>query len=106
LSWRSSKRRDKSLRADGDAIFVREETRAVCEAVGIDPLEAIGSGALLAAAEPKKARKILAALEKEGIRAAVVGKFLERGAPRRITRGGRTKPLVPPAVDAIARLYG
>jgi len=41
----------------------------------------------------------------EGIRAAVVGKFLERGAPRQITRGGRTKPLVPPAVDAIARLY-
>jgi len=106
LSWRSSKRRDKSLRADGDAIFVREETRAVCKAVGIDPLEAIGSGALLAAAEPKKAQKILAALEKEGIRAAVVGKFLEPGAPRRITRGGRTKPLVPPAVDAIARLYG
>ena len=103
--WEMAEASGLGLRADGDTIFVCEETRAVCEAVGIDPLEAIGSGALLAAAEPKKAQQILAALESEGIRAAVVGKFLERGAPRRITRGGRTKPLVPPAVDAIARLY-
>jgi len=103
--WEMAEASGLGLRADGNAIFVREETRAVCEAVGIDPLEAIGSGALLAAAEPKKAQQILAALESEGIRAAVVGKFLERGAPRRITRGGRTKPLAPPAVDAIARLY-
>jgi len=103
--WEMAEASGLGLRADGDAIFVREETRAVCEAVGIDPLEAIGSGALLAAAEPETARKILAALEREGIRVAVVGKFLEPGAPRQITRGGRTKPLVPPAVDAIARLY-
>jgi len=103
--WEMAEASGLGLQVDGDAILVREETAAVCKAVGIDPLEAIGSGALLAAAEPETVRKILAALQREGIRAAVVGKFLEPGTPRRITRGGRTKFLAPPAVDAVARLY-
>jgi len=93
------------LAVDGDAIPVRAETRAVCEAAGIDPLEAIGSGALLAAAPPRTANRIIAALEAAGIGAAIVGRFLPRRAGRTIRRGGRTRRLVPPAVDAVAGLY-
>ena len=103
--WEMAEAAGLGLAVDGDAIPVRAETRAVCEAAGIDPLEAIGSGALLAAAPPRTANRIIAALEAAGIGAAIVGRFLPRRAGRTIRRGGRTRRLVPPAVDAVAGLY-
>ncbi|HUX00410.1 MAG TPA: AIR synthase family protein [Phycisphaerae bacterium] len=103
--WEMAEAAGLGIKVDGEAIPVRDETRAVCEAAGIDPLEAIGSGALLAAAAPQIAKRIVAALQAEGIVAAIVGEFLPAHAGRRIRRKRRTERLVPPPVDAVAALY-
>lgn len=59
---------------DADAVPVRSETRALCEAMGVDPLRVLGSGGLLATVSPDEVDDALAALEREGITAADVGR--------------------------------
>ncbi|RDZ33541.1 MULTISPECIES: AIR synthase family protein [unclassified Haloferax] len=61
------------IEVDGDDVPVRPETRALCEAMGVDPMRILGSGALLAAVPEDEADDALAALEREGIEATVVG---------------------------------
>jgi hydrogenase expression/formation protein HypE len=57
---------------DAAAVPVRPETRALCEAVGVDPLRVLGSGALLATVPSDEADATVAALDAEGIDATVV----------------------------------
>jgi len=54
------------------------ETQAICKALEIDSLRTISSGALIIAAHSEKAEKILAALRGMGIRAAVVGRVVDK----------------------------
>jgi len=103
--WEMAEASGLGLDVSADAILVRDETRAVCEAAGIDPLEAIGSGALVVAVGASAAADMVRALASAGIEAAHVGSFGAEGGERRITRGGRTGPLVPPDRDAVAALY-
>jgi len=103
--WEMAEASGLGLAVDADAIPVRPETRAVCDAVGIDPLEAIGSGALVTAVAEAAAGDVLDALASAEIPAARVGTFGPEGGGRTLMRGGATKPLVPPDRDAIAALY-
>jgi len=57
-------------------IPIYEETEAICRVLKIDPLKTISSGALIIAAHPEKAEKILAALKDRGIHAAIVGRVV------------------------------
>ncbi|WP_460040360.1 AIR synthase family protein [Thermaerobacter litoralis] len=83
------------------AIPVREETRAICAAAGIDPLQLIGSGALLVAAPPDTAAGLRAAWEEAGIPAAVIGRVTADGRLRQVDPGGREAELQPPGTDAL-----
>jgi len=74
-----------------EEIFIHKETRAVCQALGIDPLRTIGSGALIISAHPKKAVSILAALKGKGIHAAVVGKVVDKKEGAYILRRDGTR---------------
>ncbi|GAB6863046.1 AIR synthase family protein [Haloplanus litoreus] len=65
---------------DRDAVHVREETRAVCDAVGVDPLRTLGSGALLATVPGDETDATLTALHDEDIDAVDVGR-VEEGDP-------------------------
>ncbi|SFR30515.1 MULTISPECIES: AIR synthase family protein [Halorubrum] len=56
-----------------DAVPVRPETRACCDALGVDPLAAFGSGALLAAVPPERVDDALDALDAAGIEGAAIG---------------------------------
>lgn len=56
-------------------IPVREETRALCAALALDPLRLIGSGSLLIAC--KDGARLCAALQKSGTHAAVIGRAIE-----------------------------
>jgi hydrogenase expression/formation protein HypE len=67
------------LRVDRESVPVADPTRAVCDAMGLDPLAVLGSGALLAAVPPGEAEAALDALEAEGVAAADVG-VAERGS--------------------------
>ena len=76
------------LEVDREAIPVREETRELCAAMGVDPLRTFGSGALLAAVPEAATERALSALDGAGIDAAVIG-TVERGAPA-LVLGGET----------------
>lgn len=58
---------------DREAVPVREPTRQLCAAAGVDPLRIFGSGALLATVPPEHVDGVLGDLEDAGIDAAAVG---------------------------------
>ncbi len=58
-----------------EKIMVEPETAKICRFYEIDPLQLISSGALLIAAEPQAADRIIDALCKEHIYADVIGEF-------------------------------
>lgn len=78
--------------------------RKLCDAVGIDPLGAIASGALLMTVHPNDSTAIIAALQAEGINAFAIG-HAESGPSGVIdTRGGHHSLPRPPR-DEIAKLF-
>lgn len=71
---------DVTVRIERDRVPVREPTRALCTAMGVDPLRIFGSGALLAALPEERAESALGALAEAGIEAAAIG-TVEEGDP-------------------------
>jgi hydrogenase expression/formation protein HypE len=71
------------LEVDRTAVPIREETTALCDAAGVDPLRIFGSGALLATVPDAEVEECLAALEDAGLEAAVIGtvRGLDGGEP-------------------------
>lgn len=103
--WEMAQASGCALVVDPSVVPVPELAARVCTAVGIDPLAAIASGALLIAAPPGDADKIAAALEGEGIRCVEIG-YAEPGPPNawRESSGSRS-PLPWPKQDEIARIF-
>ncbi len=60
------------------AITVCSPTRAVCDALGLDPLGLLASGALLAAITPDQVEAALDALRAAGVPAAAIGRLTPR----------------------------
>ena len=87
VAWAS----DVGIIAHEESIPVYEETKAVCNALNVDPLKTISSGALIISARQKKAKEIVAALQKKDIRAAVIGKIVDKKEGSYILRRDRTK---------------
>jgi hydrogenase expression/formation protein HypE len=63
------------VRVFEDKIMVEPETAKICRYYEIDPLQLIGSGALLIAVQPEAANKIIESLTKERIFAEIIGEF-------------------------------
>lgn len=84
-----------------DDIPVAEETRVLCEKLGIDPLRLIGSGVLLIAHPEEK--PIVDALQAAGIEATVIGRFLPRDEGYRQKQDGQWSELHPPEGDELYR---
>jgi len=63
------------VRVYQDKIMVEPETAKICRYFEIDPLQLIGSGALLIAAEPQKSKEIVESLCVNRIYAAEIGEF-------------------------------
>jgi len=95
----------RGLRAFGDRIPILPETAAICQALDLDPLALIASGALLVGAAPGDAPTIVAALAAHGVPAAAVAEVRPAAEGLTIERAGRVSPLEPPARDEIARLF-
>ena len=95
-AWEMAHASDCGLRLNDSAIPVTPATRAVCQALGIDPLGLISSGAMLiATANP---HELLSALSGRGINATVIGRAVT--ASRGMTlEDGTTLP--PPKKDAL-----
>jgi len=83
-----------------EAIAVQPETSRICSHFHIDPLQLIGSGALLVSAEAKSANEIVRNLRKAHVQASVIGEFTENAAHRVLMqKDGEAKALPRPISD-------
>jgi hydrogenase expression/formation protein HypE len=85
---------------DADRVPVLPETRAICDALRIDPLALIGSGALLIATP--ETDRTAAAIAGEGVAVTVIATL--GPGERRVRRAGRDTPLLPPERDELWRV--
>jgi hydrogenase expression/formation protein HypE len=88
------------------AIEVLPECRAICDALDLDPMGLIASGALLAAVASDDAAMLLAALEAEGVAARVIGTATDPGEGLQMRVGGELVPIPIFERDELARYFG
>jgi len=103
--WELAEAAGVGLMVRGDAIPVFEETEVLCEALDLNPLGLIASGALLMAVAPDDASAICRALEEGGITAARIGRVVEREEGRVLRESGEDRPLPTFERDEITRLF-
>jgi len=90
---------------EAEKIPVLPECRTICQALGLDPLGLLASGALVITVPEACAGKLLAALEEAGIPAFVVGRVLPAEAGCRLVADGQVKPWPCFDRDEVARFY-
>ncbi len=87
-----------------EQICVQPETTKIGRHFKIDPLQLIGSGALLIAGKEEKSDAIIESMKRKGIQASVIGKFLSNPNQRLLTlKNGQMKTLPRPASDHLWR---
>lgn len=101
--WEMAEASGKRLRVDPRPAIL-EDSRRICEAVGLNPIGAIASGALLMAVDPEDETRIVQALQAEQIQAYRIG-MVEDGPPEVITGQNTVRMLTRPERDEIARLF-
>ena len=87
------------MHIDLSKIILPEAVRLTCACFGIDPYKSISEGTLLLTANPPKAKLIVAALEKSGIPASIVGEVTSRSKGLRILDKNKSYELKHPQVD-------
>lgn len=92
-----------------DTVPLLPETKMICEALGIDGLRLISSGAMCIAT--KDGRRLIATLAQHGVNARVIGRFMGPGAPMLLYPAGATeerdtapRPIEPPESDELWRI--
>ncbi len=103
--WELAEAAGVGLIVEEESIPILAETAAVCEALGLDPLGLIASGALLLAVARDQADDITRALKAEGIAAATIGRIVTPAKGVVLSSGGGTQPLPRFDQDEITRLY-
>ena len=106
-AWELAKASGCSLWIDPAMTPVPPLARRVCTAMGVDPLGAIASGALLLAVHEQDSKKIRAALQVQGIACALIGGVVEKSAEPvvRLGKEPSAQQLRQVDRDEIARLY-
>ena len=94
------------LRINLESIPVLPECRAVCDALGLDPLGLIASGSLIATVDSEDAGTLVDALSREGIPAYEIGRITqqEEGLKAETSKGVIDLPTFDR--DEIARFFG
>jgi hydrogenase expression/formation protein HypE len=88
---------------EAEAIPILDETRAVAEALGIDPLGMLASGSLLIATRAESVSSIVRDIEAAGIPVSVVGRLTEDPLDAVLIEAGERSQLPEFAVDEVAR---
>lgn len=93
------------LTVDLDRIPILDECRTLCQALGLDPIGLIASGALLVALPPQDVPSLIEALAEEGIEAAEIGRVTAQkdGLKLRVGREDQTLPVF--ERDELARWF-
>ncbi len=104
-AWEMARRAGLGLRVRLDRICVYEETRVLAQALNLDPLGLIASGALLIAAQPDHSDNIRRRVEATGVPCADIGEL--RPAAEGFTMETSDGPRPWPSFerDEIARLF-
>jgi hydrogenase expression/formation protein HypE len=89
---------------DAEAVPILAETRAVADALGLDPIGMLASGSLLIATRPEGVPTIVHDIEAAGIPVRVVGRLTDNPQEASLMSGGKRLPLPEFAVDEVARL--
>lgn len=105
--WELAEASQRSLWVDLSSAPTPPLALRICQALGVDPLAAIASGALLLAVAPADAQAVLNALLASGIDCAEIGAVLdEPGEPAVWSGAPQYRQLLPlPQRDAIASLF-
>jgi len=93
------------LRIIRQHITVFPETTAICQALGLDPLGLIASGALLIAVASKGTDAVVRAIEGLRMPVTVIGEVRPSMEGLTIVTNGAAEPLTPPGRDEIARSF-
>ncbi len=94
------------LRVARDQILILPEGQELCDALGLDPLATIASGALLITASPESAAAIQEALGARGRPCAAIGEVIsEAQASVELSSAKGVEPLPLPERDQIATLF-
>jgi hydrogenase maturation factor len=88
-----------------DRVNVYPETQAICDALDLDPLGLIASGALLAVVAPEDVDRAIAATRAAGIPCARIGTMLDSSSASRVVQDGTCGPLPTFEVDELARFF-
>ncbi len=86
-----------------DKIMVEPETAKICRYFEVDPLQLIGSGALLIAAKPEKTNEIIENLAKERIYSSEIGEFEGNTNKRLLLKKDESEDLSRPISDHLWR---
>lgn len=100
--WEVTQAAGVRLRIDPAAIHVLPEALMICQALGVDPLAAIASGALLICVEEEASEPVCEAIRGLGIAANVIGE-VEEG--KGVVLGTGEAMMERPERDAIAQLF-
>lgn len=87
-----------------EMVPIREETLAICDALGIDPLRLISSGSLLISVSRERADDLVKELRRGGVDASIIGELVDRRKGMRVLRGdGREEDASGPVMDELWR---
>ncbi len=105
--WELAHASGQTIEVQVEKISVLPEGQALCEALGLDPLASIASGALLLTTAAAHAEQLQGALDSEGVTSSVIGKVLESAGDPQVfmIEQSERRPLQLPERDEIARLF-
>ena len=90
---------------DLSQVQVFPETQRFCQALTMDPLGVIASGALLVSASPDESSLMVEALVSAGIHASVIGHVVEGPSSVQVLSADGLQPLPKFARDEVARVF-
>jgi hydrogenase expression/formation protein HypE len=93
------------LRVMREQIPVFTETERICNALALDPLKLIASGALLITVAPDRADSVLAAIKAAGVPVVVIGEVRPSNEGITMVTNGTVESLTPAIRDEIARAF-
>jgi hydrogenase expression/formation protein HypE len=103
--WELAQASAKGIIVDLARIHLFPETAALCQALDLDPLGLLASGALLVAAGAEESARMIEALASAGIGAEVIGRVVDGPPAVRMKTAGGLVPLPAFERDELARLF-
>jgi hydrogenase expression/formation protein HypE len=103
--WEMAHASGRGIVVDAAQIPVLEETQAFCQALDLDPLGVMASGALLVAAAPEESAAMVDALNAAGIGARIIGRVVDGPPEAQLRTPEGLVPLPRYDRDELGRLF-